>query len=342
MYKRFSPFLLVLFALFASLSGAVLAEDKNSDVRAAIVFNRSVVQVDDKSFIAAVKDGAERATKELGIPLKLYMQDKQQDDIAFLSSVADDGADIIIGMSFVDTSPLLEMAERYPDVKFVVVDGVVPPLFANAKSIIFREHEGSFLVGMIAALKSKTGKIGFIGGRDIPLIRNFASGYAQGARYVNSNIEIVSEMIGEEFQAWDSPDKARKMAKAQYDKGVDVIFTAAGASGMGVLAEAAARENTYAIGVDSNQNHLYPGHVLTSMVKRVDVAIFEALKNVTEGQWDAGILNLGLKDGAIDYAVDEHNKELLDEAMIGVVENARHRIIDGTITVQMYSPQHDR
>lgn len=343
MYKRFSIFLLVLFTLLSSWAGASLADDKNPEpIQAAIVFNRSVVQVDDKSFIAAVRDGAERATQELKIPLKIYMQDKNQEDVDFLSSVADDGADIIIGMSFVDTSPLLELAETYPDVKFVVVDGVVPPLFANAKSIIFREHEGSFLVGMIAALKSKTGKIGFIGGRDIPLIRNFAGGYTQGAKYVNPDIEIVSEMIGEEFSAWDSPNKARRMAAKQYDNGVDVIFAAAGASGMGVLKEASTREDTYGIGVDSNQNHLFPGHVLTSMVKQVDVAIFEALKNVKEGHWDAGILNLGLKEGAVDYAVDEHNKPLLDEAMIGVVENARNRIIDGTLTVQMYSPQDDR
>jgi basic membrane protein A and related proteins len=341
MYKRFLPFLLALFAFAIPFSAATAKEKESKDIQAAIVFNRSVVQVDDKSFIAAVKSGAQRAMEELKIPLKLYMQDKDQDDVAFLSSVADDGADIIIGMSFVDTSPLLDMAEKYPNVKFVVVDGVVPPLYTNAKSIIFREHEGSFLVGMIAALKSKTGKIGFIGGRDLPLIRNFASGYTQGAKYVSPKIEVNVEMIGEEFAAWDKPATAKKMANAQFDGGVDVIFAAAGASGMGVLEAASKRKDTYAIGVDSNQNDLYPGHVLTSMIKKVDVAIFEALKNIKNGDWDAGILNLGLKEGAIDYAVDEHNRELLDEAMLGLVENARQQIIDGSLTVQMYSPQQD-
>lgn len=343
MYKRFSLLLPALFALFTlaagTLSAAHAAPKKAEDIKAAIVFNRSVVQVDDKSFIAAVKSGAERATKELQIPLEIYMQDPDQEDIEFLSSVAEDGVDVIIGMSFVDTSPMLDMAEKYPDVKFTVVDGVVPPLYTNAKSIIFREHEGSFLVGMIAALKSKTGKIGFIGGRDIPLIRNFADGFEQGVKYVNPSITITREMIGEDFDAWDSPDVAEKLANAQYEKGVDVIFAAAGASGMGVLRAASKREDTYAIGVDSNQNYLYPGHVLTSMVKRVDVAIYEALKDVKNGQWDAGILNLGLKEQAIDYAVDEHNEDLLNEAMLKVVENARSQIIDGTLVVQMYSPQ---
>lgn len=337
MYKRFSAFLLVLFpVLFCAPIAS--AASQNDDLKAAIVFNRNVKKIDDKSFISAVKHGAERATKDLGIPLEIYMQDKEQDDIAFLSSVANDGVDIIIGMSFVDTSPLLDMAEKYPEVKFMVVDGVVPPLYTNAKSIIFREHEGSFLVGMIAALKSKTGKLGFIGGRDLPLIHNFAGGFEQGAHYINPEIVVTKDIIGSGFDAWEQPEKAKKMAKKQFDSGVDVIFAAAGASGLGVLEAASKREDTYAIGVDSNQNYLYPGHVLTSMIKRIDVAIFEALKDVKTGQWNPGILNLGLKENGLDYSVDKYNQDLLDEAMINVVEDARGKIIDGTIEVKMYSP----
>jgi basic membrane protein A and related proteins len=337
MYKAFSRVLPVLFLLLAPLPAQ--AEDA---IRAAIVFNRNVKEIDDKSFITAVKAGAERATRELGIPLEIRQQDPAQSDEEFLSGVADDGVDVIIGMSFVDTSSLLDMAERYPDVKFMVVDGVVPPLYTNAKSVIFREHEGSFLVGIIAALKSKTGKIGFIGGRDLPLIRNFAGGFRQGARYVNPDIEIAEAMVGKDYSAWDNPAKARQMADEQYANGVDVIFAAAGASGLGVLEAAAQRDGIYAIGVDSNQNYLFPGHVLTSMIKRVDVAIYEALKDVKTDRWQPGILNLGLKENGLDYAVDEHNKDLLDEAMINVVEDARQRIIDGTLTVQMYSPGSSR
>jgi basic membrane protein A len=337
MHKQFSIFLLVVIHTLM-LAPAAFSAPPQSDLKAAIVFNRNVKQIDDKSFITAVKNGAERATKDLGIPLEIYMQDSDQDDMEFLSDVADKGVDIVIGMSFVDTSPLLDMAEKYPDVKFMVIDGVVPPLFTNAKSIIFREHEGSFLVGMIAALKSKSGKIGFIGGRDLPLIHNFAGGYAQGARYVNPQIEIVEEMIGTDFDAWDKPEKATELAKKQYESGVDVIFAAAGASGLGVLKEASKHKDAYAIGVDSNQNGLYPGHVLTSMIKRIDVAIFEALKEAKNDKWDPGIINLGLKENGLDYAVDKHNEKLLNEAMLNVVENARQQIIDGSIVVNMYNP----
>lgn len=340
MLKRLVIFTLAIICTLTGLLpvGGAFA---NSETKAAIVFPRSIVQIDDKSFIAAVREGALRATKELGIPLRIYMQDNSEDDVKFLTDVAKDGASVIIGMSFVDTSPLLKVAEQFPNVKFVIVDGVVPPLFTNAKSIIFREHEGSFLVGMIAALKSKTGKVGFIGGRDIPIIRNFAGGFVQGAKYVNPQIDVVVEFMGPEFENWDNPAKAERMAKAQFKQKVDIIFTAAGASSLGVLKAAAETPNAYAIGVDSNQNHLYPGKVLTSMVKRTDVAIYEALKNVRGKQWDAGILNLGLKEKALDYAVDENNKHLLDGAIISIVENARKQIIDGGLVVQMYSPAKD-
>lgn len=341
MCKRFCLFLLVMFYQVLVAPLAFSAEnkvDKKNDLKAAIVFNYSVKQIDDKAFISAVKSGAERATKVLGIPLEIHMQHPGQDDLEFLSKVASKEVDIIIGMSFVDTAPLLEIAEKYPNIKFMIVDAVVPPMYTNAKSIIFRDHEGSFLVGVIAALKSKTGKIGFIGGRDLPLIRNFASGYEQGARYVNPQITIVKDMIGLDYHAWDQPKAAGDLARKQYESGVDVIFAAAGASGLGVLEEASKHEDTYAIGVDSNQNHLFPGHVLTSMVKRIDAAIFEALKEAKTGHWDPGILNLGLKEKGLDYAVDKHNKALLDETIINVVENARQQIIDGSIVVRMYNP----
>lgn len=338
MYKRFSAFLLVVFHACLMALPAQAAANKDDEVKAAIVFNHNVKMMDDKSFITAVKTGAERATEDLGIPLEIYTQDADESDAEFLEKVAKDGAEYIIGMSFIDTSPLLDMAEKYPDVKFMVVDSVVPPLFTNAKSIIFREHEGAFLVGMIAALKSKTGKIGFVGGRDLPLIHNFALGYKQGAQHVNPRIEVMEAIIGEGNDAWDKPQVAKKIANEQFDAGADVIFAAAGASGLGVLEAASKREDAYAIGVDSNQNYLYPGHVLTSMIKRVDVAIYEALKKAQSGQWEAGIMNLGLKENGLDYAVDEHNEHLLDEAMISLVENARQQIVDGTITVQMYNP----
>ncbi|MCH2547432.1 MAG: BMP family ABC transporter substrate-binding protein [Alphaproteobacteria bacterium] len=336
MYKRFLAALLVMFQALV-FAPAAFAAPANKALNAAIVFNRNVQGIDDKSFIAAVKSGAERAKEELRIPLKIYSQNSSESDREFLSAVAEDNNDIIIGMSFSDTAPLLDMAEKYPNVKFMVIDGVLPPFYINAKSIIFREHEGSFLVGMLAALKSKTNKIGFIGGRDLPLIRNFGHGYSQGAKYINPDIQINEEYIGNSFEAWDQPDQAEAMANALFDAEVDIIFAAAGASGLGVLKAASQREDAYAIGVDSNQNYLYPGHVLTSMVKRIDNAIYEALKDAKNGKWEPGILNLGLKEKGLDYSIDQHNKHLFTAQHIETVEQARSKIIDGTLIVKMYS-----
>lgn len=334
-YKRFLSVLLVMIGLVIALPAAHAEEGRATE--AALVFS-SIAQPDDKSFVTAVTKGAKKAAEEYNINLSIHIQEEGIGDYDFLERVVHEKPDVVIAVSFINVEPMLDIAENYEDVKFMIVDSVVPPFFTNAKSIIFREHEGSFLVGMIAALKSETGKIGFIGGRDIPLIRNFAYGYRQGAEYVNPQIQIEEVMLGDTVQAWEEQEKAESIAEKQYAGGVDVIFAAAGASGLGVL-KAAAEQGKYAIGVDSNQNALYPGSVLTSMVKKVDVAVYEALREVHEGRWDPGILNLGLKEKAIDYAVDTHNRELMDEATISVVESARDQIVRGSLTVDIYSPE---
>lgn len=307
-------------------------------LKVTIMLSPNVKAEDDKSFIQAVTRGAERAASENNIAVTTATQAEGQDEKAFISSVAKSGADIIIAISFVNVQPVLDVAEANPDVKFMIIDSVVPPFYPNVKSIIFREHEGSFLVGMIAALKSKTGKIGFVGGRDMTLIRNFAYGYQQGAQLVNPKIEVLQDMVGEGPEAWDNPKKAEELAEAQYKKGADVIFAAAGASSLGVLKASSLAQGRYSIGVDSNQNSLYPGHVLTSMIKKVDIAVYSGVSGVAKGSWDAGILNLGLKENAVSYAVDEYNRDLFEPGMIATVENARQQIIDGTLDVKMYTP----
>lgn len=341
-YKRFSAILLVLFSVIFMTIPALAAEKAEESkapkkIRAALAFC-SIAQLDDQSFVTAVTKGAEKAASEDGLSLSIHVQGKDEDDNSFLNAVADSGVDVVIAVSIVDVGSMMDVAEKNPEVKFMVVDSVVPPLLTNAKSIIFREHEGSFLVGMIAALKSKDGKIGFIGGRDIPLIRNFQFGYRQGAEYVNPEIKIEEVMLGDTVDAWEQPERAYEIAKKQYSGGVDIIFAAAGASGTGVL-KAAAETGKYAIGVDSNQNGIYPGSVLTSMVKKVDVAVYKALKEASSGNWDPGILNLGLKENAIDYAVDRNNRALLDEATIKIVETAREQITRGSLEVKIYNPK---
>ena len=178
------------------------------------------------------------------------------------------------------------------------------------QSIVFKEHEGSFLVGMAAAMASKTGKVGFVGGMDIPLIRKFALGYEEGAKYVNPKIEIFQNMTGTTPAAWNDPTRGGELARSQFDRGADVVYAAAGATGLGVL-QAAKDKGRLAIGVDSNQNHLHPGTILTSMIKRVDLAVYEAFKTAKDGTWKAGVRNLGVAESGVGYSVDEHNRKLI-------------------------------
>ena len=233
---------------------------------------------------------------------------------------------------------MLALAERFPETHFTVIDGLVPPIYPNVQSIVFKDHEGAFLIGMIAAYSTKSNKIGFVGGMDIPLIRNFEAGYRQGASFVRPNIVVASDMVGNTPDAWRRPDIAYDLSKEQYNDGHDIIFSAAGGSSIGVL-RAAKDTGKLAIGVDTNQNATFPGHVLTSLVKRVDLAVFNTIKSTKEGKWQPGIKSLGLKDAALDFAVDRHNRDLISPQIVDQVLTARERIINGLIEVKSYSPQ---
>jgi basic membrane protein A len=199
------------------------------------------------------------------------------------------------------------------------------------QSFVYREHEGSFLVGMLAAMASKTGKVGFVGGQDIPLVRKFQCGYEQGAKYVNPKVQSFSSMTGTTNAAWTDPPRGAELTKAQIAQGVDVVFSAAGSTGFGIM-QAAKDAGIYAIGVDSNQNHLHPGTMLTSMVKRVDLAVLQAFKGITPG-----VTSLGLKEGALDYAIDENNTKLLTPGMRQRVEAAKADIVSGKLKVVDYT-----
>src|SRR5258707_1610896 len=238
------------------------------------------------------------------------------------------GSTIIVGIGFSQGSGMEKVGKEFPNVKFAIVDAVVD--LPNVQSIVFKEHEGSFLVGMAAAMASKTGKVGFVGGMDIPLIRRFALGYEEGAKYVNPKIEVFQNMTGTTPAAWNDPTRGGELARSQFDRGADVVFAAAGATGLGVL-QAAADAKKLSIGVDSNQNHLHPGSVLTSMVKRVDVALYDAMKTARDGTWQPGLKVLGLADDAVAYAVDDNNKALITPDMQAKVEAAKAHIIAGTL-----------
>lgn len=291
----------------------------------------------DKAFIDMMKKGAQRARTEVGIDYQEARMEDGAERTEFIRSIADSGATHIVAVGFQNVVPVLALAEKYPEVKFTVIDGIVPPLFPNVQSIVFRDQEGAFLVGMIAGFLSPTNKIGFIGGMDVPLINNFALGFFQGARYANPDIEMLRDTVGDTPAAWSNPERAKTLAKKQFNNGAGVIFAAAGGSSVGVL-EAAEEMGRFAIGVDTNQNGLFPGTVLTSMVKRVDKAVYDTLTNGFSGRWEPGIKYLGIRENALDYAVDVNNKNLVTKDVIDKVEDAKDRIIRGLIEVETYEP----
>lgn len=311
-----------------------LPKPVTSDV--AVLFE-SGAETSDKSFTASAHQGAERAKAELGVTYQEYRLPLNGDPEATMRALLAAGTKHIIAVGFQNVVPVMKLAEAFPAIRFTVVDGIVPPLFANVQSIIFKDNEGAFLVGMVAAYTSKTGSIGFIGGMDVPLIRNFAYGYRQGAKYARPDIKLLTQMVGSTRDAWNNQEKAAAIAGQQYDEGADVIFAAAGGSGLGVL-ETAKNRGRLAIGVDTNQNGLYPGFVLTSLIKRVDLAVYDALKTNKEGQWEPGLKYLGVKDNMLDFTVDRFNKDLISKETIERVEDAKELILRGQIDVQPYRP----
>ncbi|NVO56522.1 BMP family ABC transporter substrate-binding protein [Rhodobacteraceae bacterium B1Z28] len=310
-------------AAVALTAGAALAEP-------ALIFDLGGKF--DKSFNEAAFNGAKRWADQTGKSYReIELQSEAQREQA-LRRFAEAGANPIITMGFGMADPLSTVAPDYPDTKFVVID--VTWLDApNLRQVGFAEHEGSYLVGMMAAMASKSGTVGFIGGMDVPLIRHFGCGYAQGAKAVNPDINVVANMTGTTPAAWNDPVKGSELTKAQISQGADVVYAAAGGTGVGVL-QTAADEGILSIGVDSNQNHLHPGKVLTSMLKRVDVAVYDAMKAGDEVE--TGVFTMGLAQEGVGVAMDDNNAELVTEEMSSAVDKARQDIIDGNISVVSY------
>ena len=289
----------------------------------------------DKSFNEAAYNGAEMFVKETGGSYRdIDLQSEAQREQA-LRRFAESGFNPVITTGFSMSAPIAEVAPDYPDTKFVTIDGFVDPeTHPNVLSILFSEHEGSYLVGMMAAMASESDTVGFIGGMDTPLIRKFACGYAQGVLAVKPEATVISNMTGTTPAAWNDPVKGSELTKAQISQGADVVYAAAGGTGIGVL-QTAADEGILSVGVDSNQNYLRPGKVLTSMLKRVDVAVAEAM---TKGEaLETGVMVLGLAENGVGYALDEHNADLVSAEMKSAVDAAREKIIAGEIAVHDYS-----
>ena len=324
-----------VFTLVCLLSAGCTMRDVNAD--AGGNFNRPKVGIvfdiggkDDRSFNAAANVGALKAAKDFPI----IFRDVEPGDPTSIEpaqrAFAQYGYNLIIGVGFAQGPILTEVAKDYPKLHFVLIDSVAES--NNVASLIFKEHEGSFLVGMIAAYTNKTGKLGFVGGMDIPLIHRFQTGFEEGAKYVNPNIVVLSNYVGITDAAWNNPGKGRELANSQYEQGADIIFQAAGNSGLGVF-DAAESYKKFAIGVDSNQNWVKPGFILTSMIKRIDTAVYEVINDETQGKFQGGVHIYGLENKGVDYALDEYNKALIPQEVIEKVEKAKQDIIAGKIKV---------
>jgi basic membrane protein A len=327
---RFSGLAGCVFGLIA-LAATMAPQARAADFKPAIVFDEG--GRDDHAFNQAAEEGAERFKAETGIGYLSADVSKTVDHEAALRQVAQQGATIIVAVGYAYSAPVETVAKDFPNTEFTVIDG--DAMGPNIQTVTMREQEGSYLVGMVAAMASKTGKIGFIGGIDMPLIRKFAAGYKLGALRVNPHIEVVEDHVGVDAQAWDDPTKAEALARHEIHDGADVIYAAAGASGVGVY-KAAKEAGTLAIGVDTNQNGLFPGTMLTSMVKRVDVVVEKAFLSAKDGTWTAGPINLGLANGAVGWALDDNNRALISPAMEKRVNAVAQDIIAGRIRVSDY------
>ena len=344
---RFRQIFVSLAAVLALAAAACTerteARRDGCQIKVGIVFD--IGGKNDRSFNAAAWDGVKRAERDMPICLYDVEPGNPTSIEPAMRAFAEKNFDLIVGVGFAQGPIMQRVATDYPNVNFAIIDGVIfeadgKTPKSNVASLLFREHEGSYLVGMIAASKSKTGTLGFLGGMKIPLIERFQKGYEEGAKAVNPNATVITNYVGANDAAWNNPAKGKELALAQIEKGADVIFTAAGNSGLGAFdaveqygRNAQGEANKFVIGVDANQNGVKPGFVLTSMVKRVDNAVYDAVKEVLEGRFKGGFHTFGLDKDGVAYALDEHNKSLITEAVLSRVNEAREKIVVGEIKV---------
>lgn len=286
----------------------------------------------DKSFNEAAFNGAERWAEETGATYDSFEISSDAQREQSLRRFAQSGNSPIVVAGFAWAAALETVAPDFPDTEFVIIDMVV--MQPNVRSVVFNEHEGSYLAGLAAGMASETGVVGFIGGMDIPLIRRFGCGYAQGVLAGDEDASVIANMTGTTPAAWNDPITGSELTLAQISQDADVVFAAAGGTGLGVL-QTAADQGILSIGVDSNQNYLFPGSVLTSMVKRVDNAVFGAFAD--DGSLADGINVMGIANGGVGYAVDDNNAELLTDEMRAALSEAEAAIISGDLMVHDYT-----
>lgn len=329
------PTLFLRLGLASMLALAVIAgvsQQVRAEVKPAVVYDLGGKF--DKSFNEGVWNGVKRFTDETGIDVMEFEVTNPIQREQALRRMVERGADIVLGVGFGQADAIAKVAAENPDTNFAIID-VFWLDGDNIRQYAFKEHEGSYLVGIAAAHASKTNRVGFVGGMDIALIRKFACGYVGGVKSVNPNAVVYQNMAGTTPAAWNDPAKGKELTLSQIDRGADVVYHAAGNTGIGVI-RAAADAGKLAIGVDSNQNGIVPGSVLTSMLKRVDVAAYETFIDAKNGDFSGGVRHLGIAENGVDWALDENNADLIDAQTKSAIEKARTDIVAGRLAVHNY------
>lgn len=343
--KKFYTFfavviLLNIIFLFVGNKPESESAAQKSGIKVGLVFD--VGGRGDKSFNDSAYNGLQRAIKELGVHVEYIEPGEGSDRESALRILASQNFDLVMGVGFIFTDDITSVAKEYPNTKFADIDFVVntdkdgkeipPP--PNIAALKFKEEEGSYMVGALAALTTKTNKVGFIGGMDIPLIHKFESGFVMGAKKINPNIQVISNYAGVTGAAFKDPAKGKELAMSQFGNGVDIIYHASGSTGLGVF-EAARNLNKLAIGVDSDQYTEAPGFILSSMVKKVDNAVFEIIKDTQENKYKSGVKIFGLKEDGVGYVYDDNNKNLIPADVKAKLDDLRQQIVDGKIKVTL-------
>ncbi|MYA70179.1 BMP family ABC transporter substrate-binding protein [Candidatus Poribacteria bacterium] len=329
----FFGFILLFISGCSAVQDVILSEPRSemdaAPLRVTMIYPSDCVG--SAAYCDAFHTGVRTAEGALGITLT-EVNGIENDPVAteVLLRDAAQNSELVLTAGYQMGEVLVRVAPEFPDVSFAIFDVVLD--IPNVASVNYKSNEGSFLVGAIAALKSESNKIGYIGGADVSLLQEFEAGYVAGIHTINPEAEVTVEYISKDATGFGQPEKAKELALAQYASGVDVIYVAAGGSGQGVL-EAAQAEQKFIIWVDSNGNHLAPGLVLTSMTKEIPVSVQRIIRETADRNFMAGIRYFGLKDGGVSYAVDEHNQPLLSDDIVETVESLKAKIIAGEIVV---------
>lgn len=317
-----------IITLITIITTLLIIEKTTATIKVGLIYD--IHGRGDLSFCDAAYNGAKKAEKKWNITLKEINPTQNTDTERAIRRLAQLKFDLVIGVGFLFREPMNRVAPDFPNTNFVLIDAEAKP--KNVASLIYKAHEGTFLAGIIAALKTKTKKIGFIGGMKIPLVEAFEIGFNAGIKKINPNTELLVNYVGVTPKAFNDPAKAKELALAQYNKGADIILVAAGASGLGAL-EAATQTKKYIIWVDSNGNGLLPGQVLTSIIKGVELSVYQMIENTINNSFSGGTKHYGLKEGGVEYIIDKDNKILLSEEILKKVQEYKEKIISKEIIV---------